>query len=269
MVAAAAAAPWWWQLLQRRIQFLPPPTTTPLLLLLRVLLLMLLLVTTTVVSFQPQHQHQHHQHQQPQPHQHHNPRRRCWSLWPPSAATTTTKSTSSFLGDSDSAVVSNMQWALLLKHHVQPDKAAAVVVVDNVRNTNNNNNRTTVWKGIWTTYDDMGNVLLDSTVASVNYHYSMHETDTVAVSHTIVTNSVQSDCETCHDQVDAKTLAVATYQPFNLASKKVTLGACGMVIGPTVLARIGAGTYSQCLCVYARVYMCVCVWECRQKHWCL
>jgi azurin len=202
-------------LLYRRCAVVAAPW---LLLLQRLLLLVLLLVTTAcggVVSFQPLLNHQLTQ--------------RSWSFVArrrlPAAASTSTPTL-------DEDAVANMQWTLLLKHHVQPEKAV--------------NNMTAIWKGLWTTYDDMGNVLLDS-VASVNYHY-VPEDNSVAVSHSIVTGSVQSDCETCHDDEQVQTFPVATYTPTSLASKKVTLGACGMVIGPSVLARTGAGT-----CVKLRV----------------
>jgi hypothetical protein len=188
--------------------------------------LVLLLVVCTacgVVSFQLPLLNQ----PSPQPPQLYN--RRFWSsLARRQSAVATADAT-----QLDEDAISSMQWALLLKHHAQPESS--------------NPNNMTVWKGLWTTYDDMGNVLLDS-VASVNYHY-VPEDNSVAVSHSIVTSSVQSDCETCHDDEQVQTFPVATYTPATLASKKVTLGACGMVIGPSVLARTGAGT-----CKKLRVY---------------
>jgi hypothetical protein len=201
--------------LQRRRRLLPV-----------LLVLLLVVVPTCVVSFQPKPSSSH--------------RCRRGSLPAPQATALSATATSL----DDDAAVSNMQWALLLKHHAQPDKA----VVDS-------HNKMTVWKGIWTTYDDMGNVILDS-VASVNYHYDDNE-NTVAVSHSIVTNSVQSDCATCHDDQVTQTFPVATYTSTNLASKRVTLGACGMVIGPSVLARTGAGTCTQSCSACA---FCGCAW---------
>jgi hypothetical protein len=219
--AGVAAVPWW---LQRRRRL-------PVL-----LVLLLVVVPTCVVSFQPK----------PSSSSSHSRRhRRRGSLPAPQAAALSATATSL----DDDAAVSKMQWALLLKHHAQPDKA----VVDR-------HNKMTVWKGIWTTYDDMGNVIVDS-VASVNYHYDDNE-NTVAVSHSIVTNSVQSDCATCHDDEVTQTFPVATYTSTNLASKRVTLGACGMVIGPSVLARTGAGTCTQSSSA------CACLEQGGRKWWC-
>ena len=89
----------------------------------------------------------------------------------------------------------------------------------------------------------MGDVSLE-TMASVNYNNVQEE---VAVSHTIVVGGTQSDCETCFDSMETRTIPVAKYTPHNFAARKTRLGACGMVVGPSLL-RNGAST---CVFVHA------------------
>lgn len=101
------------------------------------------------------------------------------------------------------------QWALFQKHHIG------------------------CWKGVWTTYDYLGDVL-DETVASVNVE---KEGDVISQSHTIVVGASRSDCATCFDSFETKTMHVASYTPENL--RKSRFAANGMVNGPTLL-RSGA-----------------------------
>ena len=112
-----------------------------------------------------------------------------------------------------------IQWQLFLKHHAKGS-----------------------WKGIWTTYNYMGDVQ-DETIASVDLTPSQVQDMTVVThEHQIVVGAKQSDCATCFDAMDIKTLPVATYTLDTLGQqvrRPVRLGACGMVIGPTVL-RSGA-----------------------------
>lgn len=109
-------------------------------------------------------------------------------------------------GDDDSAI----QWQLFQKYH---NKGS--------------------WKGVWTTYDYMGDVSLE-TVASVDYNPT-DQGEGVDVSHTIVVGATQSDCATCFDSMETKTIPVARYTPDTLAARKTRLGACGMVVGPSLL----------------------------------
>ncbi|KAL7561844.1 hypothetical protein ACA910_009682 [Epithemia clementina (nom. ined.)] len=126
-----------------------------------------------------------------------------------------------------------IQWELFRKHHAKGS-----------------------WKGIWTTYDYMGDVM-DETIASVdlipNHNGDGIDDDgdnnnVVTHLHQIVVGAKQSDCETCFDSMEIKTLPVATYTKESFAAARerasggrrpMRLGACGMVIGPTVL-RSGA-----------------------------
>jgi hypothetical protein len=92
------------------------------------------------------------------------------------------------------------------------------------------------WKGIWSTYDYIGDVI-DETVASVD----LNPTDTgntVEHSHTIVVGAKRSDCKTCFDSMEQKTLPVATYTPDNILQRRRMAGV-SMVIGPT-LVRAGS-----------------------------
>jgi hypothetical protein len=118
---------------------------------------------------------------------------------------------------------SAIQWELLKKHHARGS-----------------------WKGIWTTYDYIGDVSLE-TVASVDCLLSssssssdiFDETQKIDVTHTIVVGAKRSDCATCFDSMETKTIPVCAYTPDNLQARKTRLGACGMVVGPSLL-RSGA-----------------------------
>ncbi len=99
------------------------------------------------------------------------------------------------------------------------------------------------WKGIWTTYDYLGDVM-DETVASVNLNPVHPEKGggdnspaRVEHSHTIVVGAKRSDCATCFDSFDCKTIPVAVYSPGQLG--KGRCASCSMVVGPSVL-RSGA-----------------------------
>lgn len=90
------------------------------------------------------------------------------------------------------------------------------------------------WKGVWTTYDFIGDVI-DETVASVDMIAKGE--DLIDHTHTIVVGAKRSDCKTCFDSMETKTLPVAQYTPDDL--KKSRFAACSMVNGPTLL-RSGA-----------------------------
>ena len=92
------------------------------------------------------------------------------------------------------------------------------------------------WKGVWTTYNYIGDVL-DETVASVNLNLEEENESHIDHTHTIVVGATRSDCATCFDSMETKTLPVATYTPDNL--RKSRFAACSMVNGPTIL-RSGA-----------------------------
>ena len=125
----------------------------------------------------------------------------------------------------------DLQWSLFQKYHAKGS-----------------------WKGIWTTYDYMGDVM-DETIASVDLIPNDNDKDVVTHLHQIVVGAKKSDCETCFDSMDVKTLPVATYTPSNLLGPntgtgtdgrqqqlppRARLGACGMVMGPTLLRKTGA-----------------------------
>jgi len=107
------------------------------------------------------------------------------------------------------------------------------------------------WKGIWTTYDYMGDVSLE-TIASVDYKNAIAaDTDgaepaAVDVSHTIVVGATKSNCATCFDDMETRTIPVAQYTPTNFAARKTRLGACGMVVVPSLL-RNGASEFILCV----------------------
>lgn len=123
------------------------------------------------------------------------------------SSSTARSSTSSLLLDDDA----DIQWELFQKYHARGS-----------------------WKGIWTTYDYMGDVV-DETVAAVDLH-NVNE-DTIVHTHTVVVGAKRSDCATCFDSMETKTLPIAEYTRDNL--RRLRLGSCAMVNGPTVL-RSGA-----------------------------
>ena len=93
------------------------------------------------------------------------------------------------------------------------------------------------WRGVWSTFDYMGD-LVDETVASVDL--STPSDEVVQHTHTIVVGAKRSDCATCFDSMDAKTLPVATYTPETFQSgRPIRLASRSWVNGPTVL-RSGA-----------------------------
>lgn len=106
---------------------------------------------------------------------------------------------------------SSIQWELLKKHHARGS-----------------------WKGIWTTYDYIGDVVLEA-VASVDCTLSAVDESQIDVVHNIVVGAQRSDCSTCFDAMEIKTIPVCTFTPDNLTARKTRLGACGMVVGPTLL----------------------------------
>lgn len=109
-----------------------------------------------------------------------------------------------------------VQWDLFTKHHAKGNGK---------------------WRGTWTSYDYMGDVI-DTTTASVNLVLDEESSPpTVTHTHEIVTGSVQADCETCFDSTEVKTIPVGTYAPGNM--NKYRCASAGMVCGPSLL-RSGA-----------------------------
>ena len=106
-----------------------------------------------------------------------------------------------------------IQWNLFKKHHAKGS-----------------------WKGIWTSYDYMGD-LLDETVASVDLNLNKdgqeEEEEVITQNHQFVVGATRSDCATCFDSMETKTIPVAVYTPNNLRRQR--FAACGMVNGPTLL----------------------------------
>ena len=86
-----------------------------------------------------------------------------------------------------------------------------------------------------TSYDYIGDVI-DETVASVDLNPI--ENDEIEHTHTIVVGAKKSDCETCFDSMETKTLPVQKYTPDNILSKS-RLAGVSMVNGPSIL-RSGA-----------------------------
>jgi hypothetical protein len=123
--------------------------------------------------------------------------------------------------DDDSAI----QWELFKKHHALGS-----------------------WRGIWTTYDYIGDIQ-DETIASVNLNYYLDETTNnqrVDHSHTIVVGAKRSDCATCYDTMETKTFPIATCTPDTIL-RNMRFGSCGVVTGPTVLKKTGVMATELCL----------------------
>jgi Domain of unknown function (DUF3598) len=91
------------------------------------------------------------------------------------------------------------------------------------------------WKGVWTSYDYIGDVI-DETIASVDLNLK-DDGQSIEHTHTIVVGAKRSDCATCFDSMETKTLPIAQYTPSNL--RKCRLAAVSMVNGPSLL-RSGA-----------------------------
>mmetsp|Transcript_16387 Transcript_16387/g.46888 ORF Transcript_16387/g.46888 Transcript_16387/m.46888 type:complete len:420 (+) Transcript_16387:145-1404(+) len=105
-----------------------------------------------------------------------------------------------------------VQWELFNKHHAKGS-----------------------WRGVWTTHDYIGDVI-DETVASVDLN-TKNDGRTIEHTHTIVVGAKKSDCATCFDSMETKTLPVASYSADNLRNSR--FAAVSMVNGPTIL-RSGA-----------------------------
>lgn len=115
------------------------------------------------------------------------------------------------------------------------------------------------WKGVWTTYNYMGDVDIE-TIASVNVVEQTNEEASskqqepkIVVTHDIVKGAKTSDCTTCFDDYEIQSIPVATYTPGNLG--KARLGACGMVVGPTVL-RSGASKWIAPYAFWKKIGLC-------------
>ena len=134
----------------------------------------------------------------------------------------------------------NLQWQLFGKYHAHFANSG-----DSLQT------KTTSWVGKWTTYDYVGDIILETMPASVNYISSTGNTnpssespDRVNVTHSISTGSTLSDCETCFDDPNAiRTIPVASYTPENIISK-TRLGSCGMVVGPSIIRSTSTSTLS-------------------------
>ena len=109
-----------------------------------------------------------------------------------------------------------IQWELLNKHHAKGS-----------------------WKGVWTSHDYIGDVI-DEVVGSVDLIPRDADGTTTVVehTHTIVIGAKKSDCETCFDSMDTKTIPIATYSLGNLRNSRAA--AVSMVNGPRILRSSGA-----------------------------
>jgi len=107
---------------------------------------------------------------------------------------------------------SKIQWDLFVKHHAKG-----------------------AWKGVWTTYDYIGDVL-DETVAAVVLELD-ESNNRIQHTHKIAVGATKSECAKCFDSEDIKSFPVATYTPDQM--HKARLGSVGLINGPTLL-RSGA-----------------------------
>jgi len=109
-----------------------------------------------------------------------------------------------------------IQWELFNKHHAKGS-----------------------WKGVWTTYDYIGDIM-DETIASVDLDPKKGDdgNDVVEHAHTIVVGAKRSDCATCFDSMETRTLPVQKYTPDNIVQKS-RLAGVSMINGPSIL-RSGA-----------------------------
>lgn len=89
------------------------------------------------------------------------------------------------------------------------------------------------WKGIWTTFDYIGDVI-DEAVASVDF--KAIDDSTIQQTHTIVIGATRSDCATCFDAMQTKEIPIAQYTRDTLTQR---LAANSLVTGPTLLRRSG------------------------------
>jgi hypothetical protein len=164
-------------------------------------------------------------------------------------------------GNDDDATI---QWQLLLKYHAKNTNKG----YDDGNGLQRCVTSITSWKGIWKTYDYMGDVQFE-TVASVDYDTTTFvdnggnnadaaetgstdpinsTTKNIATNnnnnnnvriqqnHRIVVGATRSDCTTCFDSMETRSIPVATLiEPKDLVKKRIRLGGCGMVTGPTLL----------------------------------
>ncbi|EKX50313.1 hypothetical protein GUITHDRAFT_85467 [Guillardia theta CCMP2712] len=99
-----------------------------------------------------------------------------------------------------------------------------------------------LWRALWQTYNAMGDVEQESKIA-VDVYEDMNA-NTINIDHLVTINQIQSDCETCHDSVETKTMPVARLEHRNLR-RHVIVGS-GHVNGPNVL-RSGSMSTELCL----------------------
>ena len=109
-----------------------------------------------------------------------------------------------------------IQWDLFNKHHAKGS-----------------------WKGVWTSYDYIGDVI-DETIASVDLNLKENNKGDKVIdhTHTIVVGAKRSDCKTCFDSMEQKTLPVAQYTQENILQRS-RLAGVSMVNGPSIV-RSGA-----------------------------
>jgi hypothetical protein len=125
----------------------------------------------------------------------------------------------------------NIQWQLFLKHHARYDKQVE------------KSEFMTSWVGKWTTYDYVGDIVLETRPASVNYScrigQSSNNIGTVDVTHAISYESTTSECDTCFDDPNkVRTIPITTFTQENISNNN-KLGACAMVTGPSFIRSSG------------------------------
>lgn len=87
------------------------------------------------------------------------------------------------------------------------------------------------WRGTWTSYDYMGDVV-DEAIASVNLQHDS-EKNIVTHTHEIVVESANSECETCFDSSNVRTFQLANYAQGDLA--RYRCASVAMACGPSLL----------------------------------
>mmetsp|Transcript_196 Transcript_196/g.204 ORF Transcript_196/g.204 Transcript_196/m.204 type:complete len:468 (-) Transcript_196:8-1411(-) len=128
--------------------------------------------------------------------------------------TTNSHRSSSVDENVDSLSQEEVQWNLFNKYHARGN-----------------------WRGTWTSYNFMGDVI-DTTTGSVNLNTDQDANDLVTHEHEVVIGSIKSDCENCFDSMETKIFPVTTYTPDNLSGRN-RCASCAMVSGPSLL-RSGA-----------------------------
>lgn len=105
-----------------------------------------------------------------------------------------------------------LQWNLFTRHHALEGE----------------------WWGTWSTFDYMGDLVGQPTVAAVSLQPDK-ESASVEHKHRILSSATQSNCNTCFSSSEVTTLpTIATYTPESLG-RRHRCASVGMVVGPSLL----------------------------------